>query len=373
MKFICLKENISQAIRDVVHIIGRSSSLPILSNILIETEEARVRLAATNLEIAVQSWFPAKILSQGSLTLPAQLISQLIQNFPDEKITIEGKSLTATVFSQNHTLSVKGLSTDDFPPIPKIDDKQGFIVGREDLINGLESVAPMVAQTENRPEFHGIFIHINDKIATLVSTDSYRLARTQIPVRRQNNEKEELSIIFPIHSAHEAVRLFSQSPEDISVSLTQNQILFKTEQRNLLSMLIDAKYPNYESVIPSQTTTTIYISREKFIESIKLAGIFSTRIKDIYFASDGKKKEIEIRARDPERGEQKSVIEADVSGEPVAAAFNYQYLLDGLQFIKSKRTKLEFNGSTNATRITAEGNSSYLYVIMPIRNIGGQP
>ncbi len=366
MKLICLKEYITSALSHAAHIVGRNTVLPILNNVLIQTKEANVSITSTNLEMAIETYFPAKIITPGSLTLPAQFFSQLIQNFPDEKLTVEVKGLTATIYSPHHSVSLKGLPVKDFPPIPKIDAKNHFEVEVDECVSLLKKTAPMAAQTETKPEFTGVLLTQEDTVLTSVATDGYRLAKKSIKIKGKKGGEEQFETIIPARTAQEVIYLFSESEGILSLYPTKNQVVFEAGNARLLSMVIEGEYPNYKAVIPTKTTTKVTLEREPFLQTLKLSGLLSAHTKEIHLATTNKK-EIEIRAHDKEKGEHVSHVPAEIEGEMVATAYNYQFLTEGLSHINTRRVSIEFSGPNHATRITGIGGENYLYVVMPLK------
>ncbi|MFH0852079.1 MAG: DNA polymerase III subunit beta [bacterium] len=372
MKITCLQENLKTNLNITQNIVGKNLTLPILNNLLLETDGGRLKISSTNLEIGVNTWTSGKIEKNGSLTCPAKILSSFVNSLPNKKIELETKENSLFVRCENYKAMIKGLPSDDFPLIPQIKTKPFFVFKKSDsLKNDLGAVVVSAAISESRPEFSGVLFKFSKESVKFVATDSFRLAESTI--YQGNNLNEPASFIVPQRTIQELIRIMTEKPgQEIKFSLGDSQILFEIGDVQLVSRLIDGQYPDYQQIIPKGFETKVTLGREEFINNIRIASIFSSRINDVKVVVKNDK--AEILSQDSELGENKSQMSAQVQGKPMEIVFNYRYLMDGLANIPTKQVFLGMNpegeGSSprsNPAVIKPVGEDDYLYVIMPIK------
>jgi DNA polymerase-3 subunit beta len=372
MKIICLQENLKTNLNITQNIIGKNLTLPILNNLLLETDAGRLKISSTNLEIGINTWTSGKIEKTGSITCPAKILSSFINNLPNKKIELETKDNNLLIKCENYKASIKCLSADDFPLIPKIKEKPIFIFKKSDVLkNNFNQVVGAAAISESRPEFSGILFKFEKETLKLVATDSFRLAEKII---YQNNYlKQPTSLIVPQRTVQELIRILTEKPsQEIKLILGDNQVLFELDEAQLISRLIDGQYPDYQQIIPEKFETKVTLSKEEFINNIRIASIFSSRINDIKISVRPEK--IEILSQDADLGENRSQMDARVIGKPMEISFNFRYLIEGLSNVPTKQVTLglnpEQNGSSlksNPAVIKPVGEEDFLYIVMPIK------
>jgi len=372
MKVTCLQENLKTNLNITQNIVGKNLTLPILNNLLLETDGGRLKISSTNLEIGINTWTSGKVEKNGSLTCPAKILSSFVDNLPNKKIDLETKDNSLFIHCENYKATIKGLSSDDFPLIPQIKEKPFFVFKKsENLKDDLSAVVGSAALSESRPEFSGVLFRFDKEAVKFVATDSFRLA--EATVYQGNNLKEPSSFIVPQRTIQELIRIIGEKPgREIKFSLGDSQILFEIEDVQLISRLIDGQYPDYQQIIPKGFETKVTLAREEFINNIRIASIFSSRINDVKLAVKNDK--VEILSQDSELGENKSQMSAQVQGKSMEIVFNYRYLMDGLANIPTKQVFLGMNSEaegssprSNPAVIKPVGESNYLYVIMPIK------
>lgn len=368
MKVFCLQENLKKALNIAERIIGRNLTLPVLNNILLSTEKNKLRVSSTNLEIGINYWLAGKIDKEGSITVPAKLINNLIDNLSNKKIELTARNNKLTVKSSDFSANINGISADEFPIIPKIKDKVLLKIKGNLLKNSLSQVVEMASLSESRPEISGVYMNFNKKSVKLVATDSFRLAEKNITLEEDLADGlENQSIIIPQRTAQELTRILGETDNNISFILSGNQVLFDLNDVQIISRLIEGQYPDYNQIIPKSFQTQVVIDRSEFIKNIKAASLFSSKINDIKLSIKPEKSLVEILAKDADIGENKSQISSKVEGKGLEIIFNYRYLLDGLNNILTDKIILEFNNSASPALIKPIGDISYIYVVMPIK------
>lgn len=365
MKIICLKENLSKALSLASKIIPVKPSLPILGNVLLQTEKGMLKISSTNLEIGIICKIGAKINEEGSITVPAKLFTEYINTIPDEKVEISVNDLDIEIVAGKYNAKIKGLPSSDFPLIPLIDVKPSLKIDANLLAEALPYVSFSVSVDESRPILNGVlFDFFQDKIK-LVSTDSYRLSEKIIEVK--TDIKENISVVVPQKAVQELLRMLSEINEELEVLLTEEQILFKTTNIELTSRLIEGKYPDYEQIIPESWQTKLTLNRNEFISAIKTVSLFAREAAGNIKLEANKGGGLVVKSMATQIGEAQSIVDAQAEGEEIEIAFNAKYLLDVLNVLESETVVCLLNGSLNPAVIRGETEKDYTHIIMPLR------
>ncbi|MEK7627011.1 MAG: DNA polymerase III subunit beta [Patescibacteria group bacterium] len=373
MKIVCLQKNLQKGLNITEKIVGKNTTLPILSNILLETQKGLLSISSTNLEIGINCCIPAKIEKNGSITIPAKLFSGFINNLPNDKVFLEVKNNNLNIKLLNYSAVISGELAKNFPIIPKITGEELFNINTTIFKNGLNQVIHAASFTENRPEINSIFINIvKDKII-MAATDSFRLAEKTINFNKKS--ENNTSFIIPIRSAQELLRILGEKDGEIKVIISKNQILFSIKDSDidepgvdLVSRLIDGNFPDYKQLIPKDFKTKLIINKNELLNSVKISSVFSGKINDVKFSIFGAKNEIDVAAKDFSAGENISKIKGEVTGDDLDITFNYKYIIDGLNGLVGENVFWGFNGPTQPSLLRVLDNRDYFYIVMPIRN-----
>ena len=373
MKLIILKENIKKGLDIVERATGKNLTLPILNNILIKAENNLIYLKATNLELGIKYWTLAKIEKEGEITVPAKLLSDFISSLPNEKINLEIKNQVLQINCGNYKTKINGLKADDFPIIPEIETKEFIEINNIPFSQGISSVVGVCSPTQTRPEISGVFFNFQKDNLRIAATDSFRLAEKIIYYEK--NKEKEFSFILPQRAAQELINILSEKEGKLKIYNSLNQILFDFlisetphSQFQLTSRLIEGDYPNYQEIIPKEYKTQIILSKNEFLNRIKIASLFSGKISEVKIKTDSQQGGIEIFSQSPELGENKSFLTGKINGENTAVSFNFKFLLDGISNIKSQELIFELNGDNGPAILKPVGSTDYIYVIMPIKS-----
>jgi DNA polymerase-3 subunit beta len=370
MKLICLQENFKKGLNNVSNITGKNLTLPILNNILLTADKKQLRLSTTDLEMAIISQIQCKIEREGSVTVPAKLLVNFINNLPNNKIDINIKNNIVSLKCENYNSTIKGLDAKDFPIIPKIKNEPIIEIDSFEFKNALEQVIGFVSVSDIRPEISGVlFDFSNEKRIKFVATDSFRLGEKILNIKNSKIKKEEIkSIIIPYKTVQELIKIISNSENvNLKISIENNQILFDLGETQIISRLIEGNYPNYQQLIAKQFDTTIIVKREELIKAVKIGSFFSSKINDVRIRVNSKKSEIEVFSQDIELGENSSEIKGEIKGKDVEIIFNHKYLLDGLSDINTEKITIGLNGETSPGIIRPESKDEFTYIIMPIK------
>lgn len=373
MKLSCTQENLRTALSALERVVGKQSTLPILSNILLETERGQLRLSATNLEIGVITTIGAKIESEGKITVPAKLLINFIQNLAGDQIVgIEQIGTQVVLESGNYVVKINGLDSKDFPIIPEKSTGQRFHIQAELFKQGLQRTLFCVSLNESRPELTGVLMHIQGSNLLLVATDSFRLAewRSQEAIERENNDQDELLAIIPSYTLQEVLRVMSQPIDQVDITLEENQIFFEMGSTRIVSRLINGRFPEYQAILPKQYALNITMTQEDLQRALKMATSFSVySAGEVVFQVNPEEGKLEISSQSQGIGEQVAKIPfTGVVNETIQVIFSPRYILEGVSVQKGNEIILSLNSPSTPVRISSDAEQvSYIYIVMPIR------
>lgn len=384
MKMICTQENFKKAIYNTERVIGKQSTLPILENILLETERGMMKFSATNLEIGVFLKIGAKIEKEGKITVPAKLLGNFINNLPPgDNIQIEANDQILKIKSGGYKATIKGLGAQDFPIIPEISDDFLFSFNSDDLKEVVPKLLACVSLDGARPELGGINVFFGENKVDMAATDSFRLLEIEIGINKENNERfgtfvlKTNSIIIPASTLAEVFRVISPETKEIKVAIEENQIFFQIDNVRIVSRLVNGKYPEYKQIIPRDFTTKTIIEKEDFLRAVKIASLFTnSKSGEINLKLDSKEGKISVSAESEEKGENKTEIKAGIEGENQEIILNPRYVIDGINSVSNERLALLANSGSSPVviRLVQEKEeemkiiNKLTYVVMPIKN-----
>jgi DNA polymerase-3 subunit beta len=363
MKVEVVQENLAKALGHVGRVASSRAGLEILSNVLIRTEGKQLLIAATNLEIAITERIGAKISSQGSITVPAKLINELVQNLPKEKITLTVDGSTLYLESPSNKSSINGVADDEFPELPVIDEKDAtsLAVPVATFKQAASQTVITASNDSTRPVLTGVLWQTNENNLYFVATDGYRLAEREV-----KKADIELNAIVPTTSMQEVLRILSDDNEVIDILFDETQVRFRVNDSEVTSRLIDGNFPDYRQLIPSSSTTTFTVQKSELTQATKLASLFASgaggniRI-DV---ADGA---VTINSVASEYGENNSSITATIEGEDGSVSLNSRYLLEALAVMDGDTVSFGFSGKLAAC-ILRTNEQNYLHIIMPIKS-----
>lgn len=374
MKIEILKENLKIGLGVVEKIIGKNLSLPILDNVLIDTEDSFLVLTSTDLETAIKLWVLTKIIKRGKAIIPTKFLSNFISSLPNEKITLEAKEQNLYVECKNFKTQIQGHNPEDFPIIPELKNVEYLEIDNKKLCQGISQVVDVASLSQTRPEISGIYFSFSKNTIKIVATDSFRLAEKVITI--ESLAPKEHSFILPQKPAREIMNILNDKKGMVKIYFSNNQVLFespmeevKHPQIQITSRLIEGEYPNYQDIIPNKFKTHITLKKEEFLSQIKTASLFSGKINEVKISISIERGEVEVSAKSADIGENKSTIPAKVEGDSIEVSFNYKFLVDGIQNIKSSELLFEISEKEGPCILKPVGDGSYLYVVMPIKSI----
>ena len=367
MKLKVQQEDLYQGIQTANKAVSSKTTLPILSGLLIETQENQIKLVGTDLEIGIECFVEAEIISEGSIVLPAKYLTSIIRELPKEEIilTSEESNNTAQIKCGSSQFNIHGSPTDEFPLLPEVESGVNFALSQKKLKEIINQIEFAVSDDESKPFLNGGLMIIEDKNIKVAATDTYRLAYREDELEVEGLELDE--IIIPRKTLSELNKLLSDGDDEVKISITENQALFNFSGISIVSRLIEGQFPNYKQVIPDQNNTTARVNKDRLFSATKRAALLAKQDSNI-IKINLKSDKLIITANTPEVGQAYEEVPIDLEGEETEIAFNAQYLIDCLKVISDEEVNLELSGSLSPGVIKNTSEYKYTYVIMPVRS-----
>ncbi|MFA6392760.1 MAG: DNA polymerase III subunit beta [Candidatus Paceibacterota bacterium] len=363
MKLECSIEKIKNALMIVDRITGKNLTLPVLGSVLWVATGKTLKLRATNLNIGIEMEVPAKIEKEGVVAIRSDVLSSLFSVLSgDQIVSFELINNNLSVKTKLNTIILKSIPNEDFPTIPVIQGEELLIPAKK-FLEGIKSVYYSASISEIKPEIGSVYIYPEDDLLVFVATDSFRLAEKKVKV------KQKLSfsgILLPFKNTVEIIKVLDSIEGDIKITLQKNQISFSSANVYLTSRIIDGSFPDYKQIIPKNPTTEATLLKQDFISSLKISNIFSNKFNEVTFNIKPSEKVFEIEAKNTDIGENITLIGAAISGENVLLNFNYKYIIDCFLSVTADSLVLEFNGNNRPMIIRPVGDSSFMYLVMPM-------
>jgi DNA polymerase-3 subunit beta len=373
VKVSCSQETLAQGISTVGRAVAPRSTLPVLGNILLSTDNGRLKLAATNLDLGVTCWIEADIAEPGATTVPARLLNEFVNSLPKERVVLalNQKNNTLNLKCAAYEANVRGIDAEEFPAIAQGADHFAVQVDPEVLHDAISSVVFAAATDESRPQLTGVLLSFRGVTLTLAAADGFRLAVQTLTLT--DAAPEDLDIIVPAKALQELARVLSDQEEPVRVSVTANrgQVLFQLKNVEIVSRLIEANFPNYKQIIPTSYTTRVVLSTKEFQNAIRIASFFARDANNIVKlqvanGEAGEPGRVVVAATATDVGDTVAGIDAVVEGDSTQIAFNSKYLADALGVLSSQQIALECTSPARPGVLRPVGVEGYTYVVMPM-------
>jgi DNA polymerase-3 subunit beta len=374
MKVSVLQENLAKGVSIVGRAIPTRPSMQVLGNVLLETEEGRLKLAATNLEMGITAWIGAKIEEDGAITLPARTFIDLVNQLSPERVDLDlnVRNQTVNVHCGATNSNIKGIDANEFPLIPQAGDDPGIAVPGPVLREMISQTVFAAATDDNRPILTGVYTRIDEDTLTMAAADGYRLSvrTTQLEI----GVPQPTELIIPARTLNELGRIISDEDEEVLVSIPQgrNQVIFHLRNVDVASTLLDGKFPDYKAIVPKSHTTSTVAYTSDLLRACKRADIFARDVnnnaKVTVTPADSPSAPgmVRLSATSTERGNADAIVDATVDGDTQEISFNVRYLIDVLNVIREEQVVLQSNGPTAPGVIKPLGREDFIHVIMPM-------
>lgn len=382
MKVSCLQENLAKGLSIVGRAVASRSTLPVLSNVLVATDNGQLKLSATNLEIGINCWVGAKVEEEGAITVPARLLGDFVNSLPPERIDLDLDEGTQTLnlkcarFESN----VKGIDAQEFPLVPTASDHENAIrLDPESLRTMIDQVVFAAATDESRPILTGVLVHFDEGELIMAAADGFRLSVRATSLNQNTAETLQAigvsdNLIIPARALMELARIVGDQEQFVEVIITpaRKQILFHLQDVDLVSQLIEGKFPDYKQIIPPSYSTRTVLDALSFLKAVRVSHLFardSANIIKLEITPSGDELmngRITLMATSAELGDNIAELDASIEGDSIEIAFNAKYLIDVLSVVDSPQVILETTAPSSPGVVRPVGDDNYTYVIMPM-------
>jgi DNA polymerase-3 subunit beta len=374
MKVTVLQENLARGLGVVSKAVSPRSTLPVLANILIASDEGRLRLSATNLEIGITCWIPARIDEEGSTTVPARTFSDLVSTLPGDQVLLKLDSSTQTlnVRGGTSTNDIKCIDAQEFPPMPVPDFDGSVQINVGDFREMIHQVAFAASSDEARPVLMGVLVQVDKDKLTMAAADGFRLSVRKAVLSTPS--PAPVSAIVPAQALKELARVATDSEEPIYMVMPKGrgQVVFRVKDVEVVSQLIDGTFPDFQQIIPRSYKSRTLVSTSSLLKACKQAEIFAregsnvARLNIKSAQSEMQPSEVEISATSEETGKNETIVEATVDGSGLLIAFNVKFLREALEVIRTPNVALETSAPNAPGVVKPVGDDQFLHVIMPM-------
>ena len=373
MKFKINQDHFSNGLQQVLNVVASRSTMPILSNVLIEAEEGHISLTTTNLDLGIRCRIKAEVSDTGSITLPVRKLATIVKELPVNEVFLEtSKKNQVKITSGGSLFKIMGISSEEFPPLPTFENRKVFDLSQIEIVNMLKSVSYAQSTDENRYILNGVYFKFADEKLTLVATDGRRLGLTGLDL--EVSEENTGSLILPAKTVAELERLMGKG-EKVSIAFNDRQAAFEigldeagdsglVDHLYLVSKIVEGNYPNYRQVIPKETEHRVKIERELMLECVHRAALV-TSDKSNSVKIKISKNLLEISGQSSEYGESHESMAIAYDGPEVQVAFNPQFLMEPLKALNKDEVFFEFKDELSPGLFKTLDN--FICVIMPLR------
>lgn len=367
MEVTVTQENLSFALGNTSRIASSKAGLPILSNILLRTDGSRLLVAATNLEVASSHKIGAKVVKPGSITVPAKLLSDFVQNLSKGQIALTVTGSRLHIKSDNSSSTINGIEDDEFPELPVIDEKKAisYSLASDDFKQSVSQTIIAASSDSTRPILTGVYWHSFEQNLYLAATDGYRLTE-----RRIVGTASDVTAVIPTTTLQEVLRTLRDDMDEVEILFDETQVTFRLAEVEITSRLIDGNFPDYRQLIPAKSDSSFTLKRADLVRVIKIAGLFARESGGgITVTLDTDVSKLIIHSIASEIGENSSEVDVKPDGISGSVSLNSRYLLDALGAMSSENVTFGFSGKL-APCILAESvkEPTYKHIIMPLKS-----
>ncbi|MCL2445116.1 DNA polymerase III subunit beta [Candidatus Saccharibacteria bacterium] len=366
MKLQITQNKLSKALSIASRIATPKAGLPILNNILLRTDKSSLTISSTNLEVAIIESIPAEISKPGSITIPAKLLAEFINNLPNKPITLEVIKGNLKITSDQYKSTINGIDSDDFPELPILDEEKvvSFIIPTDEFKEAITQTIVTGSNDTTRPALIGVYFNTFENDLFIAATDGYRLAERKFI----ENVADDIALIVPISSLQEVLRSLSEEITEIKILFDENQVKFQLNSIEITSKIIDSNFPNYRQLIPKTTDVNIILNTSEFLRVTKLSSLFARESGgSIIIETNSKDNNLIISSVASEVGENNSTISVDVDTDS-KITLSSRFLIDALNHVSDSEIKFGFSGKLAPVVVKNSKIDNYTHIIMPLKS-----
>ncbi len=363
MKLQVTQTNLAKALGTVARVANSRNTLPILANVLLKTENNRLSIAATNLDIGITHYVGSKISREGAITVPARLMQDFVSSLPDSVLNLELKDNKLHINNEQYQSTINGIVADDFPVMPAIKEGVGWEAPAGEFKRALSQVVFAASADDARPVLNGVYFHSSGGQAVAVATDSYRLAEAKL-----GKAVKPINFLMPSSAAQDLLRIIGDADKEVQVTHDDQQVQFLVGDVNLVARLIEGNYPDYRKLVPSKFATIAKLAKADFLNIAKVSSLFARESAgSITIKADKDARNVSINAIASQLGENTATAEAKVAGGG-EVTLNSRYLIEALNAFAADEIEFCFNGKLEPCILRSAGEPDYLHLIMPLRS-----
>ncbi len=376
MRVSVLQENLHKGLSTVSRAIQSRPTLPILANVLLATDDARLQLSATNLDLGITAWIGAKVDEPGTITLPARTLQELVSTLPPERVDmdLDVRTLALHLACGVKSANIKGMDAHEFPIIPEFDPERAIAIPARAFKEMIDQVVFAAAKEDNRPILTGILMRFEDDVLTMAAADGYRLAVRTTELEFSVGDRAPDPLIVPGRTLQEVSRIISEEDEDVLIGLPEGrgQVMFKMTSVLVVSQLIEGKFPDYEAIIPRNYQTQVLAYTDELLAACRSSEVFakdSANTARVMIEPSGANMvpgRVIVAGKSQEKGDAEAPLDATVDGQAVEIAFNIRYMIEVLSVIREDQVILETSGPTAPGVVRPAGRNDFVHVIMPM-------
>ena len=385
MKFVCTQHDLNVNLALVSRAVSTRPTHPVLANIKIEatTDPEQIRLTGFDLSLGIQASFGAQVAEEGILTLPAKLLNDIVAKLPSGDITLDDESgdNLVTITSASGRYQVRGLSADEFPELPSIEDGETNRLSANAFIDGLKGSLVACSQDETKQILTGVYLKVEPERLEFAATDGHRLGIVEVyPAESESAPSEDgaidgtetvgsFEVTVPAKALRELEKMLgSRNEKDrLELQLEQGQVVFAWGDQKLTTRTLEGKYPDYRLLIPKQFQRQITLDRKQLLSSLERIAILADQANLVKFSIDSTKGEISLSVEAQDRGSGRESLSAQISGADLDIAFNIKYLMDGLKTLPTQEIVINLNGPLEPVILTPLGGLKMTYLVMPVQ------
>jgi len=353
---------------DALSVVGKGmsarSTLPILSGVLVTVAGATMTLESTDLEVSIRKTAAALVEQEGQVVVPGKLLTEIVRNLPEAAVTIETEGEIAHIRCQQSSFTIKTLNASDFPKFPQVSVDKTIVLPISVMNAAVKRVSRSVSRDETRASLTGVLVVVEGPSLRMVSTDSYRLAVSEVILEK--SPSEDLEVVVPGKALDEVSRLAGDTSE-VSLGLSENQIVFSFGSTTFITRRIEGNFPNYKQIIPKESTTFIEIPTDEFISAVKRVSLMALHNSPIKLSVNVADQTLSLAAATQDVGDASEDVMIKTEGNDVGIAFNHSFLMDGLNSAGTETVRIEIKDHEKPGLIRSVGDEGFLYVLMPVR------
>ncbi len=365
MKIECSKEKLRDLVILAERLTGKNLSLPVLGSVFLQAADTSLTIRSTNLDVGFEATIPAKVAQPGQVAVNGAILGNFLTNLTAPPlITLETVNNNITIQTAHNSSVIKSFPSNDYPTIPKLTKTNSFSLSLVELLTGFRAVTYAASLSSIKPEIGSVYLYQDGGGLVFVATDSFRLAEKRLLV--EPVIKEPVNLIIPLKNVTEACRVFEGVVGEAVIQYTTNQLSIRAGDRYFTTRLIDGIFPDYRQIIPTTNQTETILIKQDLLNALKLSNVFLDKLYQAHLTVRPKEKIVELGVRNTDIGDNDIKLEAVIKGEEVEIVFNVRYILDCLAVIISEKVVFKFAGPRKPVVIRGVGDTSFLYLVMPI-------